>query len=581
MSNNINGKDLLNRTDAGKLAKLLDSLDNKDGKQDGKISATIWNQFVADKGGKEVKNFITTKSAMNSITTYLVRNAKAQGTTVKDLVAQWLECPLPEEKEAMQEQDATPEAQPETQPESQPVPKKEPEREAEPLNIPVQAQGGAVINGKTIVINQPDLTPVNVTPVIIEEAHVQNEPETVDPEVAKQKLQDVYGAGYGTSIHQEENGTFTVNSSSRDQRSIMRHRYASDGVTPIITQAEVPLGRYGNVIATIRYDEKGFAKSKEFPIQICKYIKKQPFEVAVRDYIANDNTPDRPIIQKELKNSKGELIVSFRNGKFYNKKGKEVSPEKATELIAKNNKGYLQFVEQYSMSTPGVVKPEIPFEEPENTVEEVAAPAEQNSAFKVEPMAYRRPDGTLVEPQQQAQQAAVPKQEASEPKPADEASAPIAAEEAAPVRNSAPAEDAAPVEETAENNQFFNKLGEKLKQNPHQAGTYEYYEYQMEALVKVLETASHSLPWREKAQMELLVESMKDDLKNYQSIMDNWTDGYKWDAWKTGNGTTFTHVEAITLTNGRRAYKSDQGVFYPARDGNIGGDKVENKKLIP
>lgn len=65
-------------------------LDAQDGNANGEISASIWNKFVEDKGGKQIKESISLKSAMNSITTYLVRQAKSAGQTVDTLAQDWL-----------------------------------------------------------------------------------------------------------------------------------------------------------------------------------------------------------------------------------------------------------------------------------------------------------------------------------------------------------------------------------------------------------------------------------------------------------------------------------------------------------
>lgn len=74
-------------------------LDAADGKKDGKINASIWNEFVADKGGKTIKESIDVVAAMNSITTYAVKNAATAGKAVNDLAKEWLgaEAPAPAE----------------------------------------------------------------------------------------------------------------------------------------------------------------------------------------------------------------------------------------------------------------------------------------------------------------------------------------------------------------------------------------------------------------------------------------------------------------------------------------------------
>lgn len=76
----------INSTQAGMIAK---ELDKRDGTEDGKISNSVWNEFVADKGGKTITQFITLENAMNSITTYLVRNAHKAGQSVKELADSW------------------------------------------------------------------------------------------------------------------------------------------------------------------------------------------------------------------------------------------------------------------------------------------------------------------------------------------------------------------------------------------------------------------------------------------------------------------------------------------------------------
>ena len=60
----------LTKTDAGQKAL---ELDKADGKQDGKISANVWNEYAKGYGGNEIQNEINVVDAMNSITTYMVR----------------------------------------------------------------------------------------------------------------------------------------------------------------------------------------------------------------------------------------------------------------------------------------------------------------------------------------------------------------------------------------------------------------------------------------------------------------------------------------------------------------------------
>lgn len=74
---------------AAQIAKTLDKKD-KNGK-DNKIEASIWNSFVSDKGGKNIKSYISVNSAIKSITTYLYKQAKEKSTLIKKLGQNWLD----------------------------------------------------------------------------------------------------------------------------------------------------------------------------------------------------------------------------------------------------------------------------------------------------------------------------------------------------------------------------------------------------------------------------------------------------------------------------------------------------------
>ena len=79
--------------------KIAENLDKQDGTADGKISDSVWNEFVKDKGGKEVQEFISIEDAMKSITTYAIRGAKAAKTTANELGDKWFKA-TPESGEA-------------------------------------------------------------------------------------------------------------------------------------------------------------------------------------------------------------------------------------------------------------------------------------------------------------------------------------------------------------------------------------------------------------------------------------------------------------------------------------------------
>ena len=79
----------VNRSTLSKqLAEKLDAMD-KDGK-DGKIEASIWNKFVKDKGGLDIKNYIKINVAIKSLILYLCRQAKEKSKLIVDLGQEWI-----------------------------------------------------------------------------------------------------------------------------------------------------------------------------------------------------------------------------------------------------------------------------------------------------------------------------------------------------------------------------------------------------------------------------------------------------------------------------------------------------------
>lgn len=86
---------------------------------------------------------------------------------------------------------------------------------------------------------------------------------------------------------------------------------------------------------------------------------------------------------------------------------------------------------------------------------------------------------------------------------------------------------------------------------------------------------------------KFLYGSIKKDYDSYKKIMDNWKNGSKskdYSANRNVNGrnilsVNYTNIECITLKNGQRAYKTDQGTFYPYNDGNPGNKPVPEDLL--
>ena len=78
------------KTDRTQMAKnIAKILDANDGKKDSRISASVWNEFVKDKGGKTIKHSISVENARKPISTYLDRISKETGRSKADLEAEW------------------------------------------------------------------------------------------------------------------------------------------------------------------------------------------------------------------------------------------------------------------------------------------------------------------------------------------------------------------------------------------------------------------------------------------------------------------------------------------------------------
>lgn len=74
---------------ASQAYKIAENLDAQDGNKDGKINASIWNNFVEGKEGKEIKYSITLTDAVRSISTYLKKMASSTGKTIEQLATEW------------------------------------------------------------------------------------------------------------------------------------------------------------------------------------------------------------------------------------------------------------------------------------------------------------------------------------------------------------------------------------------------------------------------------------------------------------------------------------------------------------
>ena len=71
--------------------EIVSNLDKQDGKEDGKIEASIWNKFVCQKEGKEIHNYIKTNNAISSVLTYLKCEVAKNGQAIEDVANEWLQ----------------------------------------------------------------------------------------------------------------------------------------------------------------------------------------------------------------------------------------------------------------------------------------------------------------------------------------------------------------------------------------------------------------------------------------------------------------------------------------------------------
>ena len=76
------------RTLATQMANYLDENDSNG--KNGYIEASVWNNFVTDKGGNKVRRYITVNNAIKSLTIYLCRQAKEKGILIKNLGQDWI-----------------------------------------------------------------------------------------------------------------------------------------------------------------------------------------------------------------------------------------------------------------------------------------------------------------------------------------------------------------------------------------------------------------------------------------------------------------------------------------------------------
>lgn len=70
--------------------EIVSRLDAEDKKSDGKIEASIWNKFVCNKQGNEVRNYISSDNALKSVIAYLKREAAKTGQAIEDIANEWL-----------------------------------------------------------------------------------------------------------------------------------------------------------------------------------------------------------------------------------------------------------------------------------------------------------------------------------------------------------------------------------------------------------------------------------------------------------------------------------------------------------
>ena len=73
---------------AKQIANTLDEMDKNP--NDKKVEASVWNQFVKDKGGKQISKYIDADDAIKSLVVYLCRQAKEKSRLIVELGQEWI-----------------------------------------------------------------------------------------------------------------------------------------------------------------------------------------------------------------------------------------------------------------------------------------------------------------------------------------------------------------------------------------------------------------------------------------------------------------------------------------------------------
>ena len=101
--------------------------------------------------------------------------------------------------------------------------------------------------------------------------------------------------------------------------------------------------KYQGAIETSEYGDDGNVSSKTTDLS-----KFQEIHRTLQDMLASA-LPNSKATEQTVKSKDGQILVTYKNGQFYNAKGKVINEDKAYKILKKaNNKNEItQLVEQY------------------------------------------------------------------------------------------------------------------------------------------------------------------------------------------------------------------------------------------
>lgn len=233
-----------------------------------------------------------------------------------------------------------------------------------------------------------------------------------------------------------------------------------------------------------------------------------------------------------VNNKKGEALVTYKDGKYFDKKGKEIDSDKANNILEKafNKKQLGQMIQNYSSKEVSTTPKTVNNDEvkggqnTEHTSPQKLLTPEQLEEFLANDTTYQGYDATLQE--------------------MDNRMSEIEAKYGLPK-----------IRDTFKDAPEFGSEDWKAEQNI---------------------MAKPEQP--EYTKLKVKYSTLRHQLGLYKKEMQKWVDGPLGEgSFCHINNLYFTNLERITLKDGRRAWKTDQGTFLPGPDGMPGGQRIDNE----